>query len=356
MQTDRYLFPSRRTRRDFLKLAGAAAAGLALPRFSRAAETKAPVRLGSGYHTYELVEGWGELPAGMKYGYGCALVVDSMDRVFVTSRSANPCVAIFDRKGKLLETWSQDFADKIGYTPEKVAATAHGLYWSKEKGKEYLYWTENAPGNRVYKTDLQARILFELGNVAKESATAMKFKFDNPTDVAVGPNGDVYIVDGYGSQLVHRFSNDFKLIRTIGGRGKENGKFNTCHGVWINTLRKGAPEVYIADRHNDRIEVYSLELDYKRTLKGDVRNPCCFYQYKGLLFVPDLASRVTIFDKEDKLVAHLGDGKGAADNKTNPALFAAPHALCVDSRGDLYVTEWVDFGRPRKFKHTPQKA
>jgi hypothetical protein len=50
-------------------------------------------------------------------------------------------------------------------------------------------------------------------------------------------------------------------------------------------------------------------------------------------------------------MATAPDGKPKADNKTNPALFAAPHALCVDSHGDFYVVEWVDFGRPRKFKH-----
>jgi hypothetical protein len=120
--------------------------------------------------------------------------------------------------------------------------------------------------------------------------------------------------------------------------------------------------VYIADRHNDRVEVFSLELDYKRTLQGNVRNPCCFYQHRGHLYIPDLASRVTIFDADDQFVAHLGDGREAdgktpkSDNKTNPALFAAPHAMCVDSRGDFYVVEWVDFGRPRKFRHTPQKV
>ena len=55
--------------------------------------------------------------------------------------------------------------------------------------------------------------------------------------------------------------------------------------------------------------------------------------------------------------AFSADGKTARqDNKTNPALFAAPHAMTVDSRGDFYVVEWVDFGRPRKFKHTPQEV
>ncbi len=368
MHTNEYLFPRRQTRRDFLKVAGATTAsvtaGLALPGCITNHEAKPSVRIGSGHQTYEAVEGWGTLPEGMKYGYGCGVVVDGQDRVYVTSRSTNPAVAIFDRKGTLLETWGNDFADKVGLSPEQVKDTAHGIYWSKEGREEYLYWTENVStnkegakfGKRVYKTDLRGRILYEIGNVAKQGSTSQKFEWTNPTDVAVAPNGDIYVVDGYGSQRVSRFDSNFMHLRTIGARGKEHGQFNTCHGIWIKTRRGQEPEVYIADRHNDRIEIFSLELDYKRTLRGDVRNPCCFYQHKGYMFVPDLASRVTIFDAEDKLVAHLGDGKGAADNKTNPALFAAPHAMCVDSRGDFYVVEWVDFGRPRKFKHTPQRG
>ncbi|HXJ75992.1 MAG TPA: 6-bladed beta-propeller, partial [Candidatus Dormibacteraeota bacterium] len=194
-----------------------------------------------------------------------------------------------------------------------------------------------------------------------EGSTAQKFDWTNPTDVAVAPNGDIYVVDGYGSQRVSRFTKNFKHLRTIGGRGKEHGQFNTCHGIWVKTLKDREPEIYIADRHNGRIEIFDLELQYKRSLADLVRMPCCFYQHKNHLYIPDLGSRVTILDAADHLVAHLGDGKTAAgqdapDNKTNPALFAAPHALCVDSRGDFYVVEWVDFGRPRKFKHTPQEV
>src|SRR4051794_29358461 len=102
MQTNEYLFPNRLTRRDFLKLGSVAAAGLATPSLGRGAEGQAPARIGSGDFTYESVEGWGQLPAGMKYGFGCGVVVDSQDRVYVTSRSTNPCVAVFDRTGKLL--------------------------------------------------------------------------------------------------------------------------------------------------------------------------------------------------------------------------------------------------------------
>lgn len=368
MNTNEYLFPHRLNRRDFLKMAGTATAGLVLTGPARAEENAAsgPVRIGSGHHTYEAVPDWGKLPEGMKYGLGCGVVVDSQDRVYVTSRSTSPCVAIFDRDGHLLETWSTEFAEKVDFTTAQVADTAHCLYLIKERGGEdVIYWTENISPNkqgpkfgaRVYKTDLRGKIMYEIGNVAKEGSTSQKFDWTNPTDVAVAPNGDIYVVDGYGSQRVSRFDKNFKHIKTIGGKhGKEHGEFNTCHGIWVNTLRR-EPEVYIADRENGRIEIYSPELEYKRTaLEGEVRRPCCFYQHKENLFIPDLTAQVVIIDRDDKLVARLGDGKDRKDNQTNPALFGAPHAMCVDSRGDMYVVEWLNFGRPRKFKHTPQKV
>lgn len=350
-----YLFPIRMNRRDLLQLAGAAGLGLTVAKNAPAQEAK-PVRIGTGAWTFTLDEEWGKLPQGQSYGLGCAVVVDGQDRVIVTSRSQNPCVAIFDKDGKLVETWSKDFGDKIGYPPATVAGTAHGLYWSKEGRDEFFYFTENRAGMngaRVYKTDLTGRILYQLGNVAAESSTSQKFNFTNPTDVAVAPNGDIYIVDGYGSQLVYKFDKNFKHLKTIGGPGNEHGKFRTCHGVWISTLRS-EPEVYIADRANNRLEVFSLDLDYKRTI-GDVRTPCCFYQHDGHLYVPELGARITVLDKEDRIVARLGDGQGtpAAKIQEHPDKFATPHALTLDSRGNLYVVEWLPFGRARKFRRTP---
>jgi hypothetical protein len=359
-----YLFPHRLTRRDFLRWTGAAglAAGLADGGPAPAAAARAPVTIGSGKYTFTLDEGWGKLPQGMYYGFGCAVVVDSKDRVYVTSRSNNPCVAIFDKDGKLLETWGKEFATRVGFqSPEQVAETAHGLYWSKEGDNEYLYWTENVSGPkrgprigaRVYKTDLRGKVLYTIGNVDRESSTSQKFGFVNPTDVAVAPNGDIYVVDGYGSQLMHRFDKNFKLIKTIGGPGREHGKFNTCHGVWLSTLRK-EPEVYVADRANNRVEVYSPDLTYLRTVP-DFRLPCCFYQHGGMLYVPELGARVSVLDPDDRIVARLGDGPmiKISDLPQHPDKFSLPHALTLSSTGDLYVVEWLSFGRPRKFKHTP---
>jgi hypothetical protein len=354
--SDRYLFPHRR---EFLRAAAATCAAAVSPLSISAAEGR--VRIGEGRWTYTLDEAWGKLPDGMKYGFGCAVVLDGQERVYVTSRSTSPCVAVFDRDGKLLETWENDFTSKVGFDPKKYADTAHGLYWSKEPDGEFLYWTENKStnkngpkfGSRVYKTDLKGKVIYTFGPGVKSTSESAPFDFVSPTDVAIASNGDVYVVDGYGSQLVHRFDRNFKLLRTIGGKGKEHGKFNTCHGVWVNTL-KNEPEIYIADRANNRIEVYSLELDYKRTLSG-FRLPCCFYQHDGHLYIPELGARLSIIDADDRVVARLGDGGGIDPKKIgeHPDKFAFTHALTVDSRGDIYVVEWLDYGRPRKFKQTP---
>jgi peptidylamidoglycolate lyase len=361
--SEEFLFACRSTRRDFLWTSsaalGVAASWNTLGQYARAEEGK-PVTMGKGAATYTLDETFGKLPDGKTYGFGCAVVVDSKDNVYVTSRSANAPVAIFDKDGKLKEIWEKQLTESTGYTPEQIKATAHGLYWSKEGDNEYLYWTENVAGKgadrlgaRVYKTDLQGKLLYTLGNVHEENEKSQKFDLTNPTDVSVAPNGDIYIVDGYGSQKLHHFDKNFKLIKTIGSKGKEHGQFNTNHGVWVNTLKK-EPELYIADRANDRIEVFSLDLDYKRTIPG-VRKPCCFYQAHGQLFIPELDKRVTILDEADQVVAHLGDGVGIdpKELERNPQVFATPHAVTVASNGDLYVIEWLPYARVRRFKHTP---
>src|SRR5205085_1856552 len=143
------------------------------------------VVIGSGHWTYELVDGWGPLPPNLKFGQGCAVVVDSKDNVYVHSR-APQSVIVFDRKGKVLSDWGAEFA-----------ATAHGLYWHKEGKDEYLFFTDH-PRNLVVKTDLTGKKLLQIGDVKEENSTSIKFPFNQPTDVAIGTNGDIYVCEGYG--------------------------------------------------------------------------------------------------------------------------------------------------------------
>ena len=281
--------------------------------------------IGGGKFKYTLDPTWGVLPEGMKYGLGCGIVVDSEDRIYITSRSASPCVAIFTKNGKLHETWSKDFSNKVGYeNVNQVAATAHGIYWSKEGDKEYLYFTENVSAGR--KTATQRIGIPRLQDRSQRQGALHHRQRGE---------GNRYLAEVRLDPRLHRrgrraerrylrrrwlrlpayppagFDKNFKLIKTIGGPGTEHGKFKTCHGVWVSTLNK-EPEVYIADRANGRYEVFDLELTYKRTVSGPfVRNPCCFYQHDGHLYIPDLGERS--WRSSTPRMSRwpvLGDGKG----------------------------------------------
>jgi len=331
-------------RRRFLGAAGTAAAGLALGLRAEGGETLGPT-FGAGKYTYRQVEGWGAPPEGMTFKMGCAIVADRRDNVYVHSQ-AEKMVVVYDRSGRILRDFGTDFTAGGGAIHRPAC---HGLYLQRVGNDEFLYFSVLRPYNQVIKTDLNGKVLLRLGNVAEENATSIRAPFNNPTDVAVAPNGDLYVCEGYGGNVVRRFDARGKALGVIGSPGKAPGQFATCHGIWVDTRRGKDTELYVADRANNRLQVFSLDGAFRREVRGDIRNPCCFYQHRDLLFVPDLDKVVTVLDREDRIVAQLGDGKATQQGHE----FKTPHALTLDSKGDLYVVEWVPDARLRKFKHAP---
>ena len=78
------------------------------------------------------------------------------------------------------------------------------------------------------------------------------------TGVTVAPDGAVFASMGYGSQLIHKFDASGKLLKTFGGKGEGDGRFNTSHGLAIDT-RFGEPRLLVADRENRRLCHLDLE-------------------------------------------------------------------------------------------------
>jgi hypothetical protein len=214
----------------------------------------------------------------------------------------------------------------------------------------------------VVKTTLDGKIVWRLG-VPDLPAVYPSADAYRPTDVAVAPNGDFYVCDGYGQNWIHHYDGRAKHVRSWGGRGSEPGKMNCPHGIWVDTRRGAgtAPRLLVADRENHRIQVFSLDGQHVGFAadRGELRRPCCFYQSGGELYIPDLHGRVTILGRDDRVLAHVGDDPGIwerpgwpnlAAPERRPGRFISPHAACVDSRGDLYVAEWVSDGRITKLR------
>jgi hypothetical protein len=76
--------------------------------------------------------------------------------------------------------------------------------------------------------------------------------------VAIAPNGDFYVGDGYGSSHINQYNKDAQFIRTFGGLGKEPGRLDCPHGLWVDTRGDGAVLV-VADRSNQRLQRFTLD-------------------------------------------------------------------------------------------------
>jgi DNA-binding beta-propeller fold protein YncE len=299
--------------------------------------------VGNRTHSYRVAEGWGTLPEGMRYGYTHGVCVDSEDRVYI-HHTGKPSVVVFDRDGKFLTSWGEEFE-----------GGAHGFYLHREAdGRESLYFADTKRKLMV-KTTLDGEVLLEVGQPDRPDLYDEERKYV-PTDVCVAPNGDIYVSDGYGQYYIHQFNAKGVYIRSWGGRGSGPGQVIEPHGISLNP-RSAEPELYVADRRNHRIQVFTLEGEHKRFVEHDLDLPCGFYFHGDEVYIPDLNSRVTILDGEDRLITHLGEDQQAYKQKGWPNLpksyyrpdkFSSPHGVCVDSRGDVYVVEWISDGRVTK--------
>lgn len=188
-----------------------------------------------------------------------------------------------------------------------------------------------------------------------------------------GGAGDIWVADGYGSGVVHRFDKHGNHRSTL--TGEEVDQRLACpHAIFIDR-RKTAPELYIADRVNTRVLVYDLDGGFLRTFGEEFLNsPSDFAQWGDLLVVAELYGRVAVLGPDDNLLGYIGDDPTAApgwptrpgwpnaltgDGRTEiPQLprsdrFNSPHSVATDADGNLYVSEWLLGGRYTKLTVQP---
>jgi DNA-binding beta-propeller fold protein YncE len=291
------------------------------------------MRYGQGDYVYELDAAWGQLPAGWEFGDAVGVRVDNRDRVYVFNRGAHPIV-VFDRDGTLVGSWG-----------EGVFTTPHGL----EIVDDVAYCVD-AGDHTVRLFSLDGRLRRTIGTPGVPAATGWAGTYDDlpggppfcrPTNVAVGPGGDIYVSDGYANCRVHRFNADGVHLGSWGAAGRGPGQFRLPHGVCA------APDgsLLVGDRLNDRVQRFSASGAYLGEW-SDVRHPDDVYRDRsGVYYVAelgyaeatpgDLGSRVTVRDADGRILSAWGD----AGDPAAPGNFVAPHCVCTDSHGDLYLGE-----------------
>jgi DNA-binding beta-propeller fold protein YncE len=295
---------------------------------------------------YQANDNWAQLPAGWNWNEVAGVATDSQDQVFVFNRGKHP-IMIFNPDGSFRNSWG-----------EGIFSRPHGISIGPD---DSVYCTDDC-GHTIRKFTPDGRLLLTLGTSGRPSdtgATSMDFRtirragppFHYPTNLALSPQGEMYVSDGYGNARIHRFSPDGRLIMSWGEPGSGPGQFHIPHGIAID----GQGTVYVADRENSRIQLFTPEGKFLAEWT-DVARPCqIFLNTSGNAYVAELGfiagmwpgttapsddatgGRLSIFDQRGRLVERWGGGR----NPCTPGDFFAPHGICVDSHGDIYVGEVV---------------
>ncbi|MEW6671332.1 MAG: peptidyl-alpha-hydroxyglycine alpha-amidating lyase family protein [Thermodesulfobacteriota bacterium] len=289
------------------------------------------MQFGSGTYQYELVEGWAKLPAGESFIDISSISIDRRDRVFIFNRSRHPMM-VFDREGNLLTSWGAEYFthahgscigpdDAIYCTDDRN----HTVAKFDDAGKVLMVLgTKNQPSDTGYRDvpDLFERI----SSITKGGAP-----FNRPTGVALSPAGEIYVADGYGNARVHKFSPDGKLLLSWGEPGAGPGQFRLPHSVFIDKRNR----VWVTDRENSRIQIFSDKGKLLNQWTDLIRPQDLVIDDDDTVFISELCKRISIFTINGKLLARWGNER---HDVRNP-LFISPHAIALDSRGDLYVGE-----------------
>lgn len=345
------------SRRGFLRSVGAGlAATVAGPTILGATDkagTKRPI-VGSGEFTYEVHHDWGALPAGLKYGNTHGVSEDSQGQIYVhhtvnAISDRHDTMVVFDHKGRFVRAWGKQFE-----------GGAHGLHIRREGTDEFLYLCDTKHA-LVTKTTPRGEIVWQFG-YPKESAQypvnadgSPGIKY-SPTNIAIAPNGDFYVADGYGSSFINQYDAGGTYVRTFGGKGKEAGQLDCPHGLMVDT-RGQTPVLMVADRSNRRIQTFSLEGAHLGFVE-DFPAPCHFQERNGVIVVPDLFARVTLIDRENHVIEQLGEAgidswkalRGGPRENFPVGKFVCPHSACFDHSGNIFVVEWVEVGRVSKLR------
>ena len=294
---------------------------------------------------YTEAEGWPDAPvsaagtpAAWNFGQVSGVATTANGYVLMLHRGAQPLM-LFDPGGRFVRAWGDGLfengkvagiapADRepgqSGYTAVYGAAGCHNCgAHAVRVDPDGDIWVVDASGHVVYKMDFQGRVLMELG--AKGVAGRSRNTFNLPTDVAFGPDGSIYVSDGYGNARVVKYSADGEYLLEWGSRGTGPGEFGLPHNLQVDAEGR----VYVTDRDNRRVQVFDADGGF-------------------LAEWPEIGGNSALFMTEDQ---HLWTG-GTLRSLDGEAVATLPggnggHGMTVTEDGEVFVAQLG--GRVQKF-------
>jgi DNA-binding beta-propeller fold protein YncE len=173
------------------------------------------------------------------------------------------------------------------------------------------------------------------------------YAYGNPAVLAHLPDGHFLLGDGYWNSRIIEYDADGAYIREFGELGSGPGQFDLIHGLAVDRDRR----IYVADRNNDRIQVFTWEGAYVEEWPNVTDPVGIFIDDNDAVWVISAAlNRILEYSTEGELLYHFGAYGGTSGGF--PGGLSRPHELDVDQDGNLYVTSW-DGGWVNKFVPRP---
>ena len=288
---------------------------------------------------YEEVKGWPNLPANVHLGEVAGVAVDVNDHVFIfhrpgrgfdlsaTTKLADPTVLELDANtGRLISAWGAH-----------MFLVPHGISVDRQNN---IFLTDVSL-QQVFKFTHDGRIILALGEprVGAWDST----HFNQPTDIAIRPDGTFYVSDGYVNSRIALFDRDGKWLREWGKKGSRAGEFSNPHGL---VIVPGSTDVLVADRENSRLQLFDQFGKFKRQWTGakDAQTTgrifCVDADANGFIFVgirradyDTSHTGILKLDKDWNIVTAIGFGR------PNEPVFNAVHDIAVGHDGSIYVAE-----------------
>jgi DNA-binding beta-propeller fold protein YncE len=334
-------------RREFIKKSALiTGAGLVAPSFTFGiahSQKNNKEIVGHGNFQYRVDKEWGvQDPSKIPVNDCHEMVLDSQGRIFMTTTGAdNNNVIIYDKSGKVLDSWGTEFPG------------AHGLSIAGEGSDQFLLITDPET-HKVTKTDMKGNTIMTMERPKEVEGYTSDDQF-LPTETAIMPNGDFYVADGYGQNYIVQYNAKGEYIRHFGGKGEGPDKFNCCHGITLDTRDASNPTLLITSRASQEFKCFTLEGEHLETIALPGCSICRPVIHGDNIYFAVIVTKtwdswdgmLAVLDKNNKVVSLPGgsspeyvDGKLTApifDGKT----FRNPHDVLVDDDGNLYVPQWA---------------
>jgi hypothetical protein len=335
------------TRRTFIKKSLAAGtAGIIVPNYTFGITNKrsgSKEVVGHGNFQFTVDKEWGiQDPSKIPVNDCHEMVLDSQGRILMTTTGAdNNNILVYDRSGKVLESWGTEFPG------------AHGLSIMGEGSDQFLFITDPET-HKVSKTTMDGKILMTLERPKEVAGYSSDEQF-KPTETTILPNGDFYIADGYGENFIIRYNAKGEYLSHFGGKGEGDGKFNCCHGITLDSRDEANPSLLITSRASQEFKRFSLDGEHLETISLPGCSICRPVIHGENIYFAVIVTKtwdtwdgmLAILDKNNKVVSFPGGSSPTYNNGVlneplyDGSTFKNPHDVLVDGDGNLYIPQWA---------------